>query len=162
MCLEVLSWKLRRKIRNEVWGALCAQIAKSTRSWASSWFLWQQLHCTCLVDFTEINQNKTTWLISPNASQEASTEMERANGLQGNHGRLSREGCQRLRAQNLISVIEMHLLRILSRYATTLEVLQFLLRYVVETSLPLFSPKDAVMVLLLQVSTNHCGHSIQR
>ena len=75
---------------------------------------------------------------------------------------LSSVVCQRSCAPNLISVIEMCLLQILLRYVTTLVVLWFLLRYVVEMSLLLFSPEDAVMILLLQVSTNCCGHSVQR
>ena len=70
--------------------------------------------------------------------------------------------CQRSHTQNLISVIETHLLWFLLRYVVTCGVLQFLLRYVGEKPLWLFLPKDVVVCLLLQVSTDHCRHSVQR
>ena len=139
-----------QKTRNEVWGAWCTRSVRSTGSRVSGWFHWQQPHCTYLVGFAEINQNMTIWLSSPNTLQEASIVTERA------------DGCQRSRAWNLRSVIESRLLQILSSYATTLVVLQFSVKYMIELSLPLFLLESVIEVMLLQISTDCCGHSIQR
>ena len=93
----------------------------------------------------------------PSLYQSTTTTLE----LQCNIG--SHEGqCQRSHTWNLRSVIVLILLQILSSYATTLVVFRFLVKYAIELSLSLFSLKSVVVVMLLQVSTNHCGHSVQR